>query len=412
MEYKNSNFNIYGKQIEKFKTILIRIVFTCNVTERDFILSELLLAVLTYSNNNYHTNRELNMALQDLYDLYISCNSTRRGNKIVSTIECNMIDPKYTSKKVLKDSLKMLKDTVFNPYIVDNHFDTNAFNIIKGQFKAFIDSLSDNPQQLVNDKACSVYKDFDIGVSYTNAKQYLDEIDEYKLYDFYKEFLNNREIGIYICGNYNEDIINYLSKFPLKSKEIKYQDNKIINKVYEPTYLYKDYNQAKIALLLNFNDVTDFEKRYVSTIMNSILGGIQDSLLMESVREEHSLVYYIDSMMYKYDQAIIVYSGCDSHNTDLILKKVDECIDILRKGTFSDDKLKAAIIDVVNVLEDSERSPYLILDYMFSRNHINKDSLEDRMKKYKKVTREDVMALAKKLKKMNTVVLRDENERV
>ena len=412
MEYKSKNFNIYGYPIKKFKTIGIRVVFTTNVNKRDFILSDFLLALLTYTNNNYHTNREYTMALQDLYDLYLSSNSMRRGNKLVSTLELNMIDPKYTNKKTMKDSIKMLKETIFNPYVYDNHFDTDSFNIVKDQFKSFIESLSDNPQNVVNETAVSSYKDSNIGITYTICKQYLEEIDEYKLYEYYQEFLNNREIAIYICGDYNDELIDLLSKFPLKSKKIDYLENKLIDKKQEPLYLYKDYNQAKLALLTKIENETEFEKKYVSTILNSILGGLQDSLLMESIREENSLVYYIDSMFYKYDQALMIYAGCSSTNTDFVLKKIDDCIKDLSSGNFNDDKLSAAITDVLVVLEDYERSPYLILDYIVSRNVLHTDSMADRIKNYKKVTKEDVMALAKKIKTMKLVLLRDNNERV
>ena len=412
MEYKNKNFNIYGYPIKKFKTIGIRVVFTTNVNKRDFILSDFLLALLTYTNNNYHTNREYTMALQDLYDLYLSSNSMRRGNKLVSTLELNMIDPKYTNKKTMKDSIKMLKETIFNPYVYDNHFDTDSFNIVKDQFKSFIESLSDNPQNVVNETAVSSYKDSNIGITYTICKQYLEEIDEYKLYEYYQEFLNNREIAIYICGDYNDELIDLLSKYPLKSKEIDYLENKLIDKKQEPVYLYKDYNQAKLALLTKIENETEFEKKYVSTILNSILGGLQDSLLMESIREENSLVYYIDSMFYKYDQALMIYAGCSSTNTDFVLKKIDDCIKDLSSGNFNDDKLSAAITDVLVVLEDYERSPYLILDYIVSLNVLHTDSMADRIKNYKKVTKEDVMTLAKKIKTMKLVLLRDNNERV
>ena len=411
MEYKNKNYSIYEHKIKKFKTIGIRVLFLTNVNKRDFILSDFLLALLTYVNNNYHTNREYNMALQDLYDLYISSSSSRRGNKIMSSIELNMIDPKFTNKKVLKDSIKMLKDTIFNPYIIDNHFDSNSFNIVKKQFESFIDSLYDNPQGLVNEGAVSSYKDYNLGTTYKEARKYLEEIDEYSLYEYYKEFLNNRKISIYICGDYPDFVIDLLSKFPFKSKDIDFIENKIIDKELEPTYLYKDYNQAKLAILYKYDNITDFEKRYVSTIMNSILGGLQDSLLMESIREEDSLVYYIDSIAFKYDQVLLIYSGCSSNNVDLVINKVNDCIKKLSTGSFSDDKLKAAIMDILVVLEDYQRSPYQILDYMMSLNELNKDNLEDRIKKYKKVTKEDVMNLAKKLKNMKLVLLRDKNER-
>ena len=222
---------------------------------------------------------------------------------------------------------------------------------------------------------------------------------------------NNRKISIYICGDYSNDMIDLLSKFPFKSKDIKFLDNKIIDKELEPTYLYKDYNQAKLAIIYKYDNITDFEKRYVSTIMNSILGGLQDSLLMESIREEDSLVYYIDSLSFKYDQIIIVYSGCSSSNADIIINKINDCIKKLRNGNFDDEKLMAAIVDVLVVLEDYDRNPYLIMDYMVSRNELNTDTLDTRIKNYKKVTKTDVMNLAKKLKNMKLVLLRDKNER-
>ena len=146
--------------------------------------------------------------------------------------------------------------------------------------------------------------------------------------------------------------------------------------------------------------------------MNSILGGLQDSLLMESIREEESLVYYIDSMAYKMDQIMLVYAGFSKINSDLILEKIDECINRLIKGDYPDSKLDAAIMDALVVLEDYERSPFLILDYMISLNHFFHTTIKERISNYKKVTKKDVSILAKKLKNMNMVLLRDKNERI
>ena len=71
MEYKNDNFKIYGFQTKKFKTIVINIMLMGNVSSKDFIYSELLMEVLTYSNSKYKTNRELCMHYQDLYDIFL-----------------------------------------------------------------------------------------------------------------------------------------------------------------------------------------------------------------------------------------------------------------------------------------------------------------------------------------------------
>ena len=221
MKYNNKNFNIHGYRTKKFKTQNIRISFITNVTRRDRILSELLLNVLLYTNNRYRTNREYTMALQDLYDMYFNVSCVRYGNKLVSNIDINMIDPKYTSKKVLKESINMLKESLFNPYVYDNHFDTKNFNIVKELLNTYIKNLLETPQTMVIEKAFSSFKDTYLEDTIIGSKGYLDDIDEYKLYDYYKEFLNNREIDIYVCGDYNDDLIDLLSKLPFVSKEIK-----------------------------------------------------------------------------------------------------------------------------------------------------------------------------------------------
>ena len=49
---------------------------------------------------------------------------------------------------------------------------------------------------------------------------------------------------------------------------------------------------------------------------------------------------------------------------------------------------------------------------MLYRYHFNSDTLEEKINNYKKVTKKDVMNLAKKVKKIKAVLLRDKNERV
>lgn len=412
MEYNNKNFKIYGYPIKKFKTVNIRVSFITNITKKDLILSELLLDVLLYTNNRYRTNREYTMALQDLYDMYFNVTCVRYGNKLVSNIDLNMIDPKYTSKKVLKDSIDMLKESLFNPYVYDNHFDTNSFNIVKEQLNTYINNILENPQNMVIEKTFASFKDTYLEDTLLGSKEYLDDIDEYKLYDYYKEFLNNREVDIYVCGDYNDDLINLLMKLPLVSKEIKYNSMDCNYKELKPTYLYENYNQAKLGILLSYNSINEFERKYVSTIMDLMLGGLQDSLLMENVREQHSLVYYIESILYKYDQVMLVYAGFNKENSNIVLEMIDDAIKKLATGDFSDELIKSAITDCVVVLEDNERTPSVIFNHLLYRYHFGSDTIKEKINNYKKITKKDVMNLAKKVKKIKTVLLRDKNERI
>ena len=218
------------------------------------------------------------------------------------------------------------KQTFDGYCIVDNHFESTSFHIVKEQLINFIDNVLQTPQNYVTDKLYSSFKEATVSNTLFSTKEELESIDEYKLYDYYKEFLNNREIDIYVCGDYNDDLIDLLSKLPFVSKEIKYNSLDCSYKELKPTYLYDNYNQAKLGLLLTYNNISEFEKKYASTILDLILGGLQDSLLMENVREKNSLVYYIESAIYKYDQVILVYAGFNKDNSKKVLDMIDDAI--------------------------------------------------------------------------------------
>ena len=60
-------------------------------------------------------------------------------------------------------------------------------------------------------------------------------------------------------------------------------------------------NQSKLAIGCVFEQLTDFELRYVLSIYSFILGGSGDSLLFKNIREKKSLAYDVSSSYYKND---------------------------------------------------------------------------------------------------------------
>ena len=58
----------------------------------------------------------------------------------------------------------------------------------------------------------------------------------------------------------------------------------------------------------------EFERNYVLTLYNIILGGGSESLLFQNVREKHSLCYYISSSANKVDNLMIISSGIAKNN--------------------------------------------------------------------------------------------------
>ena len=404
-KYNNKDYDIYYYPLDKFKTIDVKLVFARNVTNKDLMYLNVLLGVLTYSSKKYPTNRKLMIELEELYDLYLSSGVTRCANRLLAMFDLSFINPIYTDKKYFKLSIDFLSEILLNPLVNNKAFDKKVLSLIIDQLKNDVMYSYHHPQGRVNEE---LYKGLDanIGITLYQNMDILDTINENNLYEYYCEFLNNSEIKLFVTGNIDDNMLKVLSSIPIVSKKIVFNDNKIVNTSDKNiNYIKGNYNQNKLAYLFRYNDVSFYEYYYVSSVFNCIYGGLQDSLLMTNVREKDSLVYYIDAYLRKVDQVIMLNAGFSKENTELVLKGIKDNLELIKKGDFSLDLINKAKENITVDLTDTERSPSYIINYMIGRIYVLDNSNKEKLKEYLKVTKEDIIAFAKKLDICRIMVL-------
>jgi predicted Zn-dependent peptidase len=115
--------------------------------------------------------------------------------------------------------------------------------------------------------------------------------------------------------------------------------------VVKPTVLTrtKELEQSHICLGTN-SYPQSHEDRYVSYILNSLLGGSMSSRLFQNVREKRGLAYSVFSGLSAYRDAgnITIYAGCAADNVEEV---VDLCVEELRglkRALVPDAELKRA----------------------------------------------------------------------
>ena len=176
---------------------------------------------------------------------------------------------------------------------------------------------------------------------------------------------------------------------------------------------YEAVSQTKIAIGYIINNMTDYERKYVLHIYNEILGGSGASLLFNEVREKNSLTYYINSMPQGYDNILIVYTGIEKQNVDYGLKLIKKCIKDMENGAFTDTALKNAIKLVTTSVKLSNETPANIISQYYAMSILKSDDAKTRIEKFSKVTKEEVVTLASKIK-LDTIFFleRGQNEEV
>ena len=234
-------------------------------------------------------------------------------------------------------------------------------------------------------------------------KEDLEKIDRKNLYEYYKEFINNSSVDIYVVGDINfneiEELIEKYFTFKDNKKLLNNPgiEEKVHNKKVNEVFEKDETNQAKLSIACTLEGLTEYEKKYSLNIYNLMLGGTADSKFFKNIREKHSLCYYISSNGNKLDNLLIIASGITKDNYKKIIKLINKEMDDMRKGDFSEEDLDKAIKYNVAVLEEIEDKPNQIIASFYAQDKMGTDSIEERLNKVKKVSKEDIMKVANKI---------------
>lgn len=418
MKYTKFDMNGYFLHIietDKFKTININLNIKRETKKDELTIRDVLINTLIDSCKKFPTRRKIEIETEELYGLGMNINLVNSGKCNIINVNETFLNNKYINDDILERSISFLNEIIFNPNIENNKFDEVSFNIAKRIVKNNIDSIKDNPGYY--GKHCLI-KEINPNNPLSFLPNYddLEKINTNNLYEYYLNVINNDEINIYIIGNIDSLEIKKIFEKIFKVKERK--TNKINHFILENNIgdesLYREklpINQAKLLMGYNFEKISDFENRYVSRMLSYILGGSADSLLFKTVREKESLCYNINSGYNILTGIMIIESGIDASNYEFVKKLITEQIEEIKKGNFDDRDLENGKKIYKNSALELFDSPSSIINMYISHNFINSDLYEEKIKNIDKVTKKDVISLAKKLY-LNKIVLieGEENE--
>ena len=419
MEYKvfkNGAYNIHTIKTDRFKNIIFDVIFRNNIDKDTIQERTLLFDILVNSCNLYDTKRDINLKLEELYNAKFFSSTSRLGASILSTIELDILNPKFTKDDYLEESVKLLFDFIFNPKVNINEFDINEVNTYKNYLKSDILCIEENPNRIAYERALKeAFKSSPTSIDVKGNLDTLDLITTSSLYKTYQDIIKHDYIDIFVIGDIDVNkIVDYINKYAkfntIKSHKVTMGiENKTrlkVNKIIDNG----DFSQSQILYFYNLNDLDEFDKRYTSKIYNMILGGGSlETKLYRNLREKNSLCYGVYSSLMHYDSLIAVKTSVDKKNIKLSCKLIEDTIKEM--NNVSQDELNKAISSIVTSLNASLDSPDRIIDdYYF--NYLGEiESLDERIKKYKSVTLDDIKRINKYLK-LNTIYILegDENE--
>ncbi len=410
-EYKGNSFNLYTIKTDKFKNCQIEIIFRNNIKKEDITKRIFLSYILTEATKKYNTHKLYKERCEDLYNLYLFVQNNKIGKTIHTTFKADFLNPKYAMDDLLTDVIKMLREVILNPNVINDAFDKTSFDIVKNDMIDEIKSEKDSPMRHAILKLIeNIDEDSALNIRIDGYLEDLELITPESLYKYYKEFIANDLCDIFVIGALDMDEVN--DKFrkifdlsSIKTNKFIYTEElktrKKVKEVNEETKL----KQSRLVVGYNLINLNDYERNIVMFLLNIILGGGSlDSKLYQNLRQKNALCYTCSSMYQKNNSLIIITTSIDAKNYKKAVRLIKKSILDLKKGNISKNEIIDAKRNIIESLDmNSDIADALLANYIF---HIYLDMplIDERKVEFQKVTKKDLINVAKKIK-LNTIFL-------
>jgi len=248
--------------------------------------------------------------------------------------------------KVLDDHLPVaidiLSDLVLNPV-----FNPKDITREKGVILEEIKMDEDNPDYLVHEIFTqNFWKDHPLGKPILGTKETVRSFKQENLFHFYRQRFAPNNIIISAAGNLNH------ARFVELIRERFAPLSAVPNGYHEPapavtpriiTRNKKELEQVQLCIGVPSHPISH-EKRYVSYVLNTVLGGGMSSRLFQKIREDQGLVYsiYSDLNPYRDTGCLTVYAGTSVESTQKVVESVLAEFSELKSKPLAEDELRRA----------------------------------------------------------------------
>ena len=406
-------------QTDKFKTNLIAIFLSMPISKENVTKNALISAVLRRGSKNMPTQEKISQELEEMYGASFDCGLDKMADNHILKFYLENINDNFlpeTNENILKMSIEKILEIVFNPLIENGAFKEEYVEQEKENIKRIIEGKSDNKAGYALERCIEeMYKNKPYGLYKYGYIEDLPSITAKELYDYYQLMISECKIDIFISGNVknvNSIIEQNENIKKLQEREANYKINKLEVKdsVQEKEIIEEmDVTQGKITIGLDLH-LEDEEQKYHTMLYNAILGGTANSKMFQEVREKANLAYTAGSSYVKYKSNIFIKCGIEIKNYKKTMEIIRKQLDDMKNGVFSDEDIlnaKNGIISGIKGIADEQDSE---ITYFFGQELTNtKISLDEYIKKIQKVTKEDIIKVAKSVT-INTVYFLKDNK--
>ena len=405
--------DIIIKNSDRFKSVFVTVNMLLPLKATMTGKNALLAMVLKKSNELYKTEKELERALAGLYDMTIDVNVEKLDNIYNIQICMELLNGKYMSNEDIEQAKQILCAIICRPNIVNGKFEQDIFEREKiTLLERIAEERDDKKKYALECLRQDMFKGTEYETSSLGTMEMVDKITNEELVKHYEYVISTAQVLVSAVGNLegmeelpqeiHKELCGKCGKHAVQNAHDVDTDCEEIKERVEN----QDINQSVLCIGLKVENV-DAEDSYALTLYNAILGGTPASKLFQNVREKESLAYFAKSQYSKLKQVIYMFSGVDPINNEKAKKVMLEQLELIKKGEVTEEEFYAAKQSLISAYTELKDSKIAI-----TRNMLNNEMLfgrevdiQEMIEKLDKLTLQDIIAVAKKVKATNVFLL-------
>ena len=387
--------------------------------ERETITKRALLPfILRESTKNYPTRKELQYKLDDLYGASLSLDGSKAGSYHVISARMAVANQKYIQNEssIISETLHLLYEVLFQPNVDGRTFQQATVNREKETLRKQIQSIKDDKtnyaQLRLIDEMCQGEK---YQIKSQGYEEDLDDITAENLFETYETFIQKDDLDLYILGDFDDDEMIETVTSIFKQRKFEnvndVQGESEHRVVTSPKKMIEQDKIQQAKLHIGYRTYTTYaDQDYPALVVfNAIFGGYPSSKLFRHVREKNSLAYYVGSFIESYNGLMFVYSGVAHTDYNKAQMIIDEQLEQMRSGEFSEQEMAQAKALIVNgILETADNAQGLIELLYQTIIGQNDRNIDEYIQQIHSITKEEVVEMANKVKLDTTYVLTSE----
>ncbi len=389
----------------RFKTMRISVTAFLPLEKATAAQNALMSLVMTRSCNKYPDFTVLSKKLSSLYGATLTSGFRKMGDVQALTFSVSGLDDRYAldGDVVSKELSDLLCDVLFDPFLKDGAFDAAECEQERRQLVDMIDSEFNEKRVYASQKAVGIMcADEAYGLPRYGDKESVLSATPSDLFYAWQNMLKTARFEIIYVGDSDSSIafdvfknrFSSIDRTPVSLSTTVKRSADILKRENE------DMELSQSKMILGFRTaVAEPDKDVMATrLMCALLGGTAHSKLFCNVREKLSLCYYCSSSYIRSKGIMLVESGVEREN----IKKAEEAIlgeiKAMQNGDITDEELSATKMSMSNAFYSSCDTVGGINAYYMSQML---DGViytpQEAVEKINSITKEDVIACAKKL---------------